>query len=50
MSVPVGDAMIGARAVNGLGLPIDDKGPVNTDQFIPTERLAPGWGLSIASQ
>ena len=41
MSVPVGDAMIG-RVVNGLGLPIDDKGPVNTDQFIPTERLAPG--------
>jgi len=41
MSVPVGDAMIG-RVVNGLGLPIDDKGPVNTENFIPTERLAPG--------
>ncbi len=41
MSVPVGDAMIG-RVVNSLGQPIDDKGPVNTDQFIPIERLAPG--------
>ena len=41
MSVPVGDAMIG-RVVNSLGQPIDDKGPVNTDKFIPIERLAPG--------
>jgi F-type H+-transporting ATPase subunit alpha len=41
MSVPVGDAMIG-RVVNSLGQPIDDKGPVNTDQFNPIERLAPG--------
>jgi F-type H+/Na+-transporting ATPase subunit alpha len=41
MSVPVGDALIG-RVVNGLGLPIDDKGPINTDQFNAVERLAPG--------
>ena len=41
MSVPVGDAMIG-RVVNSLGQPIDDKGPVNTDRYIPIERLAPG--------
>ncbi|HME32717.1 MAG TPA: F0F1 ATP synthase subunit alpha [Terriglobales bacterium] len=41
MSVPVGDAMVG-RVVNSLGQPIDDKGPVNTDKFIPLERLAPG--------
>ena len=41
MSVPVGDAMIG-RVVNALGQPIDDKGPINTDQYIPIERLAPG--------
>ena len=41
MSVPVGDAMIG-RVVNSLGQPIDDKGPVNTDRYIPLERLAPG--------
>jgi F-type H+/Na+-transporting ATPase subunit alpha len=41
MSVPVGDALIG-RVVNSLGQPIDDKGPITTDKFIPLERLAPG--------
>jgi len=41
MSVPVGDAMIG-RVVNSLGQPIDDKGPISTDQFIALERIAPG--------
>src|ERR671928_2163271 len=41
MSVPVGDALIG-RVVNALGQPIDDKGPLATDQFNPVERLAPG--------
>ena len=41
MSVPVGEAMIG-RVVNALGAPIDDKGPIDTDQFLPVERLAPG--------
>jgi F-type H+/Na+-transporting ATPase subunit alpha len=41
MSVPVGDALVG-RVVNSLGQPIDDKGPIVTDKFIPLERLAPG--------
>src|SRR6201993_5147618 len=41
MSVPVGEALVG-RVVNALGQPIDDKGPIATDQFIPLERLAPG--------
>jgi F-type H+/Na+-transporting ATPase subunit alpha len=41
MSVPVGDEMIG-RVVNSLGQPIDDKGPINTKQFIALERIAPG--------
>ncbi len=41
MSVPVGDAMIG-RVVNGLGQPIDDKGPIATDKFNEVERIAPG--------
>ncbi|MBV9479482.1 MAG: F0F1 ATP synthase subunit alpha [Acidobacteria bacterium] len=41
MSVPVGDALVG-RVVNSLGQPIDDKGPISTDQYIPLERLAPG--------
>ncbi len=41
MSVPVGEALIG-RVVNALGQPIDDKGPIVTDTFLPVERLAPG--------
>jgi F-type H+-transporting ATPase subunit alpha len=41
MSVPVGEALIG-RVVDALGQPIDGKGPVQTTQFSPVERLAPG--------
>src|SRR5438105_4709450 len=41
MSVPVGEALVG-RVVNSLGQPIDDKGPISSDQTIPLERLAPG--------
>ena len=41
MSVPVGEAMVG-RVVNALGQPIDDRGPIVTEHFNPTERLAPG--------
>src|SRR3974390_1184935 len=41
LSVPVGEALIG-RVVNTLGQPIDDKGPIVTNHFLPVERLAPG--------
>src|SRR3974390_43778 len=41
MSVPVGPALIG-RVVNALGEPIDGKGPIDTSEFLPLERLAPG--------
>jgi F-type H+-transporting ATPase subunit alpha len=41
MSVPVGEALIG-RVVDALGRPIDDKGPILTDEYNPVERLAPG--------
>src|SRR3954467_4089444 len=41
ISVPVGDEMLG-RVVNALGQPIDGKGPVQTKQFLPIERIAPG--------
>ncbi|HEV2176467.1 MAG TPA: F0F1 ATP synthase subunit alpha [Terriglobia bacterium] len=41
MSVPVGDALIG-RVVDGLGRPIDDKGPILAEEYNPVERLAPG--------
>ena len=40
-SVPVGDALVG-RVVNPLGQPLDDKGPVASEQRNPLERLAPG--------
>jgi F-type H+-transporting ATPase subunit alpha len=41
MSVPVGQAMVG-RVVNPLGIPIDGKGAINTTEFYPIERIAPG--------
>ncbi|HEV7921405.1 MAG TPA: F0F1 ATP synthase subunit alpha [Thermoanaerobaculia bacterium] len=41
MSVPVGPAVVG-RVVNPLGEPIDGKGPINTTERYPIERLAPG--------
>src|SRR3989440_882694 len=41
MEVPVGDALIG-RVVNALGLPLDDRGPILTNQTNPIERIAPG--------
>jgi F-type H+-transporting ATPase subunit alpha len=41
MSVPVGEQMIG-RVINALGQPVDGKGPIQTKQFNPVERIAPG--------
>jgi len=41
MSIPVGEAMVG-RVVNALGAPIDGKGPIDTKDYNPLERLAPG--------
>jgi F-type H+-transporting ATPase subunit alpha len=40
-SVPVGEALLG-RVVNPLGVPIDGKGPVLTNQTLPIERKALG--------
>jgi F-type H+-transporting ATPase subunit alpha len=40
-SVPVGDGLIG-RVVNALGQPIDGKGTIAFDKFLPIERIAPG--------
>jgi F-type H+-transporting ATPase subunit alpha len=41
MQVPVGNAMIG-RVVDALGNPIDDRGPIVTDEYYAIERIAPG--------
>jgi F-type H+-transporting ATPase subunit beta len=38
--VPVGEVTLG-RVFNVLGKPVDGKGPVNADQFLPIHRLAP---------
>lgn len=41
LEVPVGEALLG-RVVNSLGMPIDGKGPVETEFSLPIERIAPG--------
>jgi F-type H+/Na+-transporting ATPase subunit alpha len=41
VSVPVGDALVG-RVVDVLGVPIDGRGPISTDKYMPVERIAPG--------
>ena len=41
MSVPVGEALIG-RVVDPLGRPLDGKGPIDTTDFNPIEKIAPG--------
>ncbi|MBY0525998.1 MAG: F0F1 ATP synthase subunit alpha [Gemmataceae bacterium] len=41
LRVPVGDAMIG-RVVNPLGVPLDGKGPVVTEERRAVESIAPG--------
>ncbi|MDA1312969.1 MAG: F0F1 ATP synthase subunit alpha [Acidobacteria bacterium] len=41
ISVPVGEALIG-RAVDALGRPLDGKGPIETKEYLPVERIAPG--------
>ncbi|MHB8572704.1 MAG: F0F1 ATP synthase subunit alpha [Candidatus Dormibacteria bacterium] len=41
MEVPVGEALIG-RIVNGVGQPIDERGPINSTEFAAVEKIAPG--------
>ncbi len=41
MEVAVGDALVG-RVVNGIGLPIDGKGPIDSDLKKPVDIVAPG--------
>jgi len=41
LEVPVGPALLG-RVVDALGNPIDGKGPVNTTETSPIEKIAPG--------
>lgn len=41
MEIPVGKGMLG-RVVNALGQPIDNKGPIASDEFKRIEAIAPG--------
>jgi F-type H+-transporting ATPase subunit alpha len=41
LEVPVGEALLG-RVVDALGNPIDGKGPINTIETSPVEKVAPG--------
>jgi len=40
-SVPVGSQLLG-RVINPIGLPLDGKGPITSDEFSPIEVKAPG--------
>lgn len=48
LEVPVGEALLG-RVVDPLGNPIDGKGPIETTQFSPIEKVAPGviWRQAV---
>jgi len=41
IQVPVGEALLG-RVVDPLGNPLDDRGPIETDNYRPVEFKAPG--------
>jgi len=41
ISVPAGDAVIG-RVLSPLGEPLDEKGPIRAETFMPIEAMAPG--------
>ena len=41
VSIPVGPALLG-RVVNALGVPVDGKGPIDSDIYRPVELKAPG--------
>src|SRR3954447_2811530 len=41
MQVPVGQALVG-RVVDALGNPVDERGPILTDEYNAVERIAPG--------
>jgi F-type H+-transporting ATPase subunit alpha len=41
LEVPIGEALLG-RVVDSLGQPIDGKGPIDTAETAPIEKVAPG--------
>src|SRR3990167_7420660 len=49
VTVPVGKPTLG-RIMNVLGEPIDEKGPIETDQYLPIHRPAPTFAEQAPSQ
>src|SRR5882757_10479460 len=41
LSIPVGKALLG-RVVDALGRPVDGKGPIDSKETYPVEKIAPG--------
>lgn len=41
LQIPVGKGMLG-RVVDSLGVPLDGKGPIESTEFYPVEKIAPG--------
>jgi len=41
LQVPVGKSLLG-RVVDALGIPIDGKGPIESSEYYPVEKIAPG--------
>src|SRR5436190_6850747 len=48
ITVPVGPATLG-RIMNVLGEPIDEQGPITSDQFLPIHRPAPTFAEQAPS-
>ena len=48
ISVPVGEATLG-RVVNVLGEPVDEAGPIQTEERLPIHRKAPAYADQAAS-
>jgi F-type H+-transporting ATPase subunit alpha len=44
VSVPAGEGLIG-RVVDALGQPLDERGPIPVQSYMPVERVAPGVTL-----
>ena len=42
IKVPVGPATLG-RIINVIGEPIDERGPIDTEKFLPIHRDAPSF-------
>jgi ATP synthase F1 beta subunit len=49
IAVPVGEATLG-RIINVIGDPIDERGPIKTDRYLPIHRPAPAYNTLSTSE